>query len=98
MIATKREVEGGVETLRLLLPAVVTADLRLNTPRFVTLPNTLKAKRKQIEGTTPGELGVDVTPQLTTLRYEPPAKRKGGTIVGSVAELVQKLRDEAKVL
>ncbi|KAJ9512146.1 hypothetical protein QJQ45_012695 [Haematococcus lacustris] len=95
-VLVSREVEGGVETLRLLLPAVVTADLRLNTPRFVTLPNTLKAKRKQIEGTTPGELGVDVTPQLTTLRYEPPAKRKGGTLVGSVAELVQKLRDEAK--
>jgi len=93
-----REIDGGLETLEVKMPAVVTTDLRLNTPRYATLPNIMKAKKKPIEAMAPGDLGVDVTPRLTTLKVEEPAKRKGGVKVGSVAELVDKLRNEAKVI
>jgi electron transfer flavoprotein beta subunit len=77
---------------------VVTTDLRLNEPRYASLPNIMKAKKKPIDAMAPGDLGVDVTPRLTTLKVEEPAKRKGGVKVGSVAELVDKLRNEAKVI
>ena len=93
-----REIDGGLETLALKLPAVVTTDLRLNEPRYASLPNIMKAKKKPIDPLTPGDLGVDVTPRLTTLKVEEPPKRKGGVKVGSVAELVDKLRNEAKVI
>jgi electron transfer flavoprotein beta subunit len=93
-----REIDGGLETIALKLPAVVTTDLRLNEPRYASLPNIMKAKKKPIEAMAPGDLGVDVTPRLTTLKVEEPAKRKGGVKVGSVAELVDKLRNEAKVI
>ncbi|EIE23998.1 electron transfer flavo protein beta-subunit [Coccomyxa subellipsoidea C-169] len=93
-----REVDGGLETLRLRLPAVVTTDLRLNEPRYATLPNIMKAKKKPIDQLTPEELGVDVAPRLQTVKVEEPPKRKGGIIVKSVEELVDKLRNEAKVL
>jgi electron transfer flavoprotein beta subunit len=93
-----REIDGGLETIALKLPAVVTTDLRLNEPRYASLPNIMKAKKKPIEAMAPGDLGVDVTPRLTTLKVEEPAKRKGGVKVGSIAELVDKLRNEAKVI
>lgn len=93
-----REVDGGAETLRLALPAVVTADLRLNEPRYATLPNIMKAKKKPLETLQAADLGVDCTPQLKVLAVEEPAKRKGGVKVASVQELVDKLKNEAKVL
>ncbi|KAI3429676.1 hypothetical protein D9Q98_005761 [Chlorella vulgaris] len=93
-----REVDGGLETLRVTLPAVVTSDLRLNEPRYATLPNIMKAKKKLLAATSPEELGVDVAPRLQTLSVEEPAKRKGGVMVASAAELVDKLRNEAKVI
>jgi electron transfer flavoprotein beta subunit len=93
-----REIDGGLETIALKLPAVVTTDLRLNEPRYASLPNIMKAKKKPIDPMSPADLGVDVTPRLTTLKVEEPAKRKGGVKVGSVAELVDKLRNEAKVI
>src|SRR4029079_13063491 len=93
-----REVDGGVETLEVTLPAVVTTDLRLNEPRYVTLPNIMKAKKKPLETVTPEALGVDVAPRLTTLKVTEPPKRKGGGRVADVKELVAKLRNEAKVL
>ncbi len=93
-----REIDGGLETIALKLPAVVTTDLRLNEPRYASLPNIMKAKKKPIDAMNPGDLGVDVTPRLTTLKVEEPAKRKGGVKVASVAELVDKLRNEAKVI
>ena len=93
-----REVDGGAETLSLNLPAVVTTDLRLNEPRYVTLPNIMKAKKKPLETVTPEGLGVDVAPRLATVKVEEPAKRVGGGKVASVAELVDKLRNEAKVI
>ena len=93
-----REVDGGAETLSLRLPAVVTTDLRLNTPRYATLPNIMKAKKKTLDVITPESLGVDPAPRLTTLKVEEPAKRKGGVIVADVQELVRKLRLEAKVI
>ncbi|WP_028874538.1 electron transfer flavoprotein subunit beta/FixA family protein [Tepidiphilus margaritifer] len=93
-----REVDGGLETLELPLPAVITTDLRLNEPRFATLPNIMKAKKKPIDTLTPEALGVDVTPRLVTLKVEEPPKRKAGVMVGSVDELVEKLRNEAKVI
>src|SRR5207302_2273084 len=86
-----REVDGGLETLKFKLPLVVTTDLRLNEPRYASLPNIMKAKKKPIVPMTPEELGVDVTPRLVTLKVEEPAKRQGGVKVGSVAELVDKL-------
>jgi len=94
----KREVDGGLETVEMKLPAIVTTDLRLNEPRYATLPNIMKAKKKPLETTTPAALGVDVAPRLTTLKVVEPAKRKGGGKVADVAELVNKLRNEAKVL
>ncbi|MFN6955614.1 MAG: electron transfer flavoprotein subunit beta/FixA family protein [Acetobacteraceae bacterium] len=93
-----REVDGGLETVRLNLPAVVTADLRLNEPRYASLPNIMKARKKPIEAMTPADLGVDVTPRLAVLKVEEPPKRQAGVKVGSVAELVEKLRSEAKVI
>ena len=94
----KREVDGGLETVEVALPAVVTTDLRLNEPRYATLPNIMKAKKKPLATLTPDALGVDVAPRLATLRVTEPAKRKGGGRVADVKELVAKLRNEAKVL
>jgi electron transfer flavoprotein beta subunit len=94
----KREIDGGLETLELELPAIVTTDLRLNEPRYATLPNIMKAKKKPLETTNPAALGVDVTPRLATLKVVEPPKRKGGGRVADVAELVTKLRTEAKVI
>jgi electron transfer flavoprotein beta subunit len=94
----KREVDGGLETVEIGLPAVVTTDLRLNEPRYATLPNIMKAKKKPMETTTPAALGVDVAPRLATLKVTEPPKRKGGGKVADVAELVAKLRNEAKVI
>jgi len=94
----KREVDGGLETVEVTLPAVVTTDLRLNEPRYATLPNIMKAKKKPLETLTPEALGVDVAPRLATLKVAEPAKRKGGGRVADVKELVAKLRTEAKVL
>ncbi|HUA53651.1 MAG TPA: electron transfer flavoprotein subunit beta/FixA family protein [Candidatus Sulfotelmatobacter sp.] len=93
-----REIDGGLETIAIKLPAIVTTDLRLNEPRYASLPNIMKAKKKPIDALKPDELGVDVTPRLTTLKVEEPAKRKGGVKVASIAELVDKLRNEAKVI
>jgi len=92
------EIDGGMETIELALPAVVTADLRLNEPRYATLPNIMKAKKKPLETVTPEALSVDVKPRLATLKVVEPPKRKGGGKVGSVDELVAKLRGEAKVI
>jgi electron transfer flavoprotein beta subunit len=93
-----REVDAGLEKVILKLPAVVTSDLRLNEPRYASLPNIMKAKRKPIDVLTPEELGVDVTPRLRLVKVEEPAKRQAGVKVASVAELVDKLRREAKVI
>ena len=93
-----REVDGGLETVSLKLPAIVTTDLRLNEPRYASLPNIMKARKKPIETVKPGDLGVDATPRLTVLKVEEPAKRQAGKKVGSVQELVEKLRSEAKVI
>jgi electron transfer flavoprotein beta subunit len=94
----KREVDGGMETVETSLPLVITADLRLNEPRYATLPNIMKAKKKPLETTNPAALGVDVTPRLTTLKVVEPPKRRGGGKVADVKELVAKLRGEAKVI
>jgi electron transfer flavoprotein beta subunit len=93
-----REVDGGLETLSLSLPAIVTTDLRLNEPRYVTLPNIMKAKKKPLETVKPTDLGVDVTPRLKTIKVTEPAKRSAGVIVPDVATLVAKLKNEAKVI
>ena len=93
-----REVDGGLVTVKLALPAVVTADLRLNEPRYPTLPNIMKAKSKPLEKIPAESLGLDIAPRLITLKVEEPKKRKGGVKVASAAELVGKLRNEAKVL
>jgi electron transfer flavoprotein beta subunit len=93
-----REVDGGLETVALPLPAIVTTDLRLNEPRYVTLPNIMKAKKKPLETVKPADLGVDVTPRLKTLKVAEPPKRTAGIMVKDVAELVSKLRNEAKVI
>ncbi|MBC8007015.1 MAG: electron transfer flavoprotein subunit beta/FixA family protein [Prolixibacteraceae bacterium] len=93
-----REVDGGLETISIKLPAVVTTDLRLNEPRYVTLPNIMKAKKKPLETLTPDALGVDVAPRLKTLKVQEPPKRSAGKMVKSVQELVEKLRSEAKVI
>ena len=93
-----REVDGGLETIAIKLPAVVTTDLRLNEPRYVTLPNIMKAKKKPLEVVKPDALGVDVAPRLATLKVEEPAKRKAGVKVPDAKTLVQKLRTEAKVI
>ncbi|HEX7270650.1 MAG TPA: electron transfer flavoprotein subunit beta/FixA family protein [Casimicrobiaceae bacterium] len=94
----KREIDGGLETVSMSLPAVITVDLRLNEPRYATLPNIMKAKKKPLETMTPAALGVDVTPRFATLKVAEPAKRKGGGKVADAKELVAKLRNEAKVI
>src|SRR5256885_1752791 len=96
--AVTREVDGGLETLSLTLPAVITADLRLNEPRCVTLPNIMKAKKKPLDTVKPEDLGVDVAPRLKTLKVSEPAKRGAGVKVADVAALVEKLKNEAKVI
>ena len=93
-----REVDGGLETVAVKLPAIVTTDLRLNEPRYVTLPNIMKAKKKALDILAPETLGVDLTPRLTTVKVEEPPKRKAGVQVKSVEELVLKLKNEAKVV
>ncbi|HEY4803133.1 MAG TPA: electron transfer flavoprotein subunit beta/FixA family protein [Paraburkholderia sp.] len=93
-----REIDGGLETLQLALPAIVTTDLRLNEPRYATLPNIMKAKKKPLDTTTPTQLGVDVAPRLTTLKTAEPAGRAAGVKVSDVATLVAKLKNEAKVI
>ncbi len=93
-----REVDGGLESLEIDLPAVVTTDLRLNEPRYATLPNIMKAKKKPLAVTTPAELGVDIAPRLKTLAVVEPPQRKAGVRVADVGELVEKLRSEAKVI
>ncbi|MCU6435594.1 electron transfer flavoprotein subunit beta/FixA family protein [Undibacterium sp. Jales W-56] len=93
-----REVDGGLETLSLTLPAIITTDLRLNEPRYVTLPNIMKAKKKQLDNLKPADLGVDVTSRVKTLKVVEPAKRSAGIKVPDVATLVAKLRNEAKVI
>ena len=97
-LSVTREVDGGLQTVTLKLPAIVTTDLRLNEPRYASLPNIMKAKKKPIDEKTPADLGVDVTPRLKTLKVVEPPKRQGGKKVGSVAELVDKLRNEAGVI
>jgi len=98
VVNVTREVDGGLETLALKLPAVITTDLRLNEPRYVTLPNIMKAKKKTVDTFTPEDLGVDVAPRLKTLKVVEPAKRSAGIKVPDVATLVDKLKNEAKVL
>ena len=98
MATVTREVDGGSETLQVTLPAVVTADLRLNEPRYVTLPNIMKAKKKPLEIIKPADLGVDVTPRLKTLKVSEPPVRSAGILVPDVATLVAKLRTQAKVI
>ena len=93
-----REIDGGVETLSVTLPAVVTTDLRLNEPRYATLPNIMKAKKKPLETVKPADLGVDVAPRLATLKVSEPAQRKAGEMVADVAQLVDKLKNVAKVI
>jgi electron transfer flavoprotein beta subunit len=93
-----REIDGGLETVKLTLPAIVTTDLRLNEPRYASLPNIMKARKKPIETIKPGDLGVDTTPRLKVIKVEEPPKRVAGVKVGSAAELVAKLRNEAKVI
>lgn len=93
-----REIDGGLETITVKLPAIVTTDLRLNEPRYASLPNIMKAKKKPIDIFTPADLGVDVSPRVKTLKVEPPAERAAGIKVESVEVLVDKLRNEAKVI
>ncbi len=98
MATVTREVDGGLETIALSLPAVITTDLRLNEPRYVTLPNIMKAKKKTIDIVKPEDLGVDIAPRLKTLKVEEPPKRSAGIMVADVATLVDKLKNEAKVI
>ena len=93
-----REVDGGFQTVRLTLPAIVTTDLRLNEPRYASLPNIMKAKKKQLDVFTPADLGVEVTTHLTQIKVEPPPERQAGIKVEDVAQLVDKLKNEAKVI
>ncbi|MBP2292587.1 electron transfer flavoprotein subunit beta/FixA family protein [Azospirillum rugosum] len=97
-VTVTREIDGGLETVELKLPAVVTADLRLNEPRYASLPNIMKAKKKPIDTVTPDSLGVDVAPRLKTLKVAEPAKRKAGVKVADVAALVDKLKNDARVI
>ena len=97
-VTVTREIDGGSETIDCALPAVITVDLRLNEPRYATLPNIMKAKKKPLEILTPEELGVDVAPRLATLGVVEPPRRKGGIKVADVGELISRLRDEAKVI
>ncbi len=98
MAEVMREIDGGMETVEIKLPAIITTDLRLNTPRYATLPNIMKAKKKPLDVMTPETLGVDVTPRLKTLKVVEPPKRKGGVMVADVAALVDKLMNYAKVI
>jgi electron transfer flavoprotein beta subunit len=93
-----REIDGGLETININLPAIVTTDLRLNEPRYASLPNIMKAKKKPIDELTPDDLGVDITPRIETLTVEEPASREAGVMVETVAELVDKLKNEARVI
>jgi len=93
-----REIDGGLQTVELALPAIVTADLRLNEPRYASLPNIMKARKKPMEKITPADVGVDMTPRLSIVSVAEPTGRKAGIKVGSAAELVAKLRNEAKVI
>jgi electron transfer flavoprotein beta subunit len=97
-VSVTREVDGGLETIKLSLPAVVTTDLRLNEPRYVTLPNIMKAKKKPLEVIKPSDLGVDITPRIKTLKVSEPPKRVAGIKVPDVATLVAKLKNDAKVI
>jgi electron transfer flavoprotein beta subunit len=97
-ITVTREIDGGLETVELTLPAVVTSDLRLNEPRYASLPNIMKAKKKPLETVKPEDLGVDLTPRLKTLKVAEPPRRQAGIKVDSVQELVEKLRNEARVI
>ena len=97
-VKVTREVDGGAETLSISMPAVITTDLRLNEPRYASLPNIMKAKSKPMENLTPEALGVDITPRYKTLKVTEPPKRQAGKKVADVAELVSKLKTEAKVL
>jgi electron transfer flavoprotein beta subunit len=97
-VTVAREVDGGSETLKLSLPAIVTTDLRLNEPRYVTLPNIMKAKKKPLDIVKPDALGVDVAPRIKTLKVSEPPKRGAGVKVPDVATLVAKLKNEAKVI
>ncbi|MBP0047456.1 electron transfer flavoprotein subunit beta/FixA family protein [Marinobacterium sp. AK62] len=98
VVKVTREIDGGLETVQLNLPAVVTSDLRLNEPRYASLPNIMKAKKKPLEAKAVAELGLDVSPRLKAVNYAPPAARQGGIKVESVGELVEKLRNEARVI
>jgi electron transfer flavoprotein beta subunit len=93
-----REVDGGLQTIRVKLPAIVTVDLRLNEPRYASLPNIMKAKKKPLEEKTPADYGVDVAPRLKVLKTVEPSSRKAGVKVGSVDELIEKLKNEAGVI
>ncbi|RQO35294.1 electron transfer flavoprotein subunit beta/FixA family protein, partial [Variovorax sp. KBW07] len=97
-VTVTREVDGGLDTISLSLPSVITTDLRLNEPRYVTLPNIMKAKKKQLDTFKPEDLGVDVKPRLKTLKVSEPPKRGAGIKVPDVATLVDKLKNEAKVI
>ena len=97
-VQVTREIDGGLETLALPLPAVITTDLRLNEPRYATLPNIMKAKKKPLDTLKPADLGVDVAPRLTTLKVVEPAARSAGVKVADVAQLIEKLKNEAKVI
>ncbi len=97
-VTVTREIDSGLETLELTLPAIITTDLRLNEPRYATLPNIMKAKKKPLDTVKPADLGVDVAPRLTTLKVAEPAKRGAGVKVADVAQLIDKLKNEAKVI
>ncbi|MFA0812032.1 electron transfer flavoprotein subunit beta/FixA family protein [Microbulbifer epialgicus] len=97
-VKVTREIDGGLQTVELKLPAIITTDLRLNEPRYASLPNIMKAKKKPLDTTTPDELGIDIAPRTKTLKVEPPAERQAGVKVADVAELVEKLKNEAKVI
>jgi electron transfer flavoprotein beta subunit len=97
-VTVLREVDGGLETIKLKMPAIITTDLRLNVPRYASLPNIMKAKKKQIEVFSPDDLGIDVAPRLEVLKVTEPSKREAGVILENVAQLVDKLKNEAKVI
>ena len=97
-VKVTREIDGGLQTIELKLPAVVTTDLRLNEPRYASLPNIMKAKKKPMDVKSPADLGVDLTPRVTIEKVETPAERKAGVMVGSVDELVDQLKNDAKVI
>lgn len=98
LLSISREIDEGIENLELNLPAILTCDLRLNTPRFASLPNIMKAKKKPLDIVDVGELGIDITPKIKTLKVTEPASRKAGMMVNDVKELIQKLKYEAKVI